>query len=308
MTSNPKDKDLNLSNNLLNNNSEFYEQFNQSIITETNRIRADPLSYIPILELHKTYFKDNLYTRENKTPIETYEGVSAFDEAISFLERQKPVPTLTYDKRLHLAALDHVKDIGPIGMFYHDSTETAKSPSERVDKYCEWENCCCENIDLSSSSGVECIINLIVDDGNPDRTRRNYLFNEEFTYFGPATGPHKEYEHITVINLIGGIRDKDKPFFDKANYKYDYPNDLNMNSNSNIVGVGGFSNFNEYDNKEKKKYKSSYQLQDEDAPDGTNEVKMKKVTRLYDGKKSKVTKKYYTLDNGTHHIVEVEEL
>ena len=35
---------------------------------------------------------------------------------------------------------------------------------------------------------------------------------------------------------------------------------------------------------------------------------MKKETRLWEGKKNKVTRKYYTLDNGTHHVVEVENI
>lgn len=287
-------KETNANNELLNNNNEFFERLNLSIVTETNRLRADPSSYIPILETYKNKFKGNVLKKENSSSIETYEGVSAFDNAIEFLYNQKPVNTLTYDDRLTIAAQDHVNDIGPLGLFSHESSSTLLYPSERVDKYCEWEICCCENIDLACSSGIECIVNLLVDDGDISRTRRKNLFNVNFNFFGVASGKHKNFETIVVINYVGGIRDKDKPFFNKSNYKYEYPKDLGLNNNLNT-------------DVNNKKYKTAYQLQDNDAPDGTKDVKIRKHIRLYEGKSNRVTKKYYNLDNGNQHIVEIEE-
>ena len=70
----------------------------------------------------------------------------------------------------------------------------------------------------------------------------------------------------------------------------------------------GFQNVKNKKDKKQLKIKSSYQLQDTDAPDGTTSMKITKQCRLFEGKKNKVTKKYYSLENGTHHVVEVEEI
>jgi uncharacterized protein YkwD len=278
----------------MSKDQEFFDTLKQSVVTESNRIRADPVCYIPILEEYITFFRDNnILAKPNQTPIETYEGPHAYEEAIKFLKKQKPVPTLTYDVRLYQAALDHAKDIGPKGLYSHESTD-GKNASERIDKYCEWETACCENIDLGAHSGVDVIVSLLVDDGIEKRLHREHLFREEFTHFGVAAAAHKDYETIVVINYVGGIRDLGRPFFNRETYKYEYPCDLNLGTKAAV--------------KKERKLKSSYQLQDEDAPDGTIEVKMKKAVRLYDGKKNKVTRKYYTLENGTHHVVEVEEI
>lgn len=267
----------------------FFDSLVQSVVAESNRIRADPTSYIPILEEYIGYFKDNVLHKPGQTPIETYEGPNAFTEAIKFLRKQKPLSTLTFDENITKAALDHVNDLGSKGLFSHEGTD-GKSASERIDKYCEWEKACAENIEVGCQSGVDVIVSLLVDDGIEKKIHRQHLFREELTHFGVASGPHKLYETVVVIDYTGGIREHGKPFFDKSTYKYQYPADLD-------------------EKKEKsKKPKTSYQLQDEDAPDGTVQVKMTKELRLWEGRKNKVTRKYYTLQDGSHHVVEVEEL
>lgn len=269
------------------------EEIKQSVLTESNRIRADPTSYVAILKQYIGYFKDNLLNRPNQIPIETYEGPAAYEKAIKFLKKQKPHHTLTFDDKLSKAAQDHAEEIGPLGLFTHESKE-GKNVSERLDKYCEWENACCENIDLGGSSGIDVIVSLLIDDGNEAKTHRENLFRDELTHFGIGVANHKDFDIVVVIDYTGGIRDVGKPYFNRSTYKYEYPKDLTL----------GFKKENEKENK----IKSSYQLQDEDAPDGTSSVKVVKQCRLYEGKKNKVTKKYYTLENGAHHVVEVEEI
>lgn len=272
-----------------------FEELKQSVLTEINRVRADPTSFIPILEEYKTYFKDNnnILYRPNQVPIETYEGDAAYDDTIRFLRKQRPVQTLTFDERLAKAAQEHASDLGPLGMFTHDSKD-GKNASERIDKYCEWEVACCENIDLGGKSGVDVVVALLVDDGVDKKLHREHVFRSELTHIGIGSCAHKDFETITVIDCVGGLRDKGKPYYDRKTYKYEYPKDLTM----------GFKK----EEKKDFKVKSSYQLQDGDAPDGTTSMKVVKQCRLYEKQKNKVTKKYYTLDNGTHHVVEVEEI
>lgn len=38
-----------------------------------------------------------------------------------------------------------------------------------------------------------------------DRGHRDNLFNKEFKVFGSYTGPHRDYEHMTCMDLAGGL-------------------------------------------------------------------------------------------------------
>lgn len=266
----------------------FYDTLISSTVTELNRIRADPTCYISILESQLGFFRDNILHRPNQTPIETYEGQAAFKEAIAFLKKQRPLQTLTFDENLSKSACDLVSDLGPKGLLSHETSD-GKNLSDRIEKYSEWEKSCGETIDIGSKTGVDVVVNILVDDGVEKRIHRQHMFRDDYSYFGVSAGAHKQYGSIVVIDFTGGLRPKGKPFFDKSTYKYEYPEDLSSK-------------------KKNVKPKSNYQLQDEDAPDGTVEIKMKNEIRIWDGKRNKVTKKFYCLDNGTTHIIEMEDL
>jgi len=269
-----------------------FQELSQSILTELNKVRLNPESYIPIIENQKNLFKDNILIRPNDTAIETHEGVAAYEEAIIFLMSQSAVNPLELDERISSAATEHVKDIGPRGIVSHEGT-LGKSLSDRIEAFCEWDTACGETIEIGGKSGEEIIVSLLVNDGVADRGDRINLFKTEFKFIGIACGYHKEYGTITVLNFCGGVRDKDTPFYNYENFKYEYP----LNLDSKTVEEGS----------KKVKVKNSFQLNDPDAPDGTVSVKIMKSTKLYNGKKVTITKKFYTLNNGQTHVVEVEE-
>src|SRR4051812_43619019 len=82
--------------------SHDYDYLKNAILIEHNRLREDPVSYIPILEKHRSYLKGNVLYRPKQTPVKTHEGEAAFNSAIEFLRYQKPVPSLALDERLCL--------------------------------------------------------------------------------------------------------------------------------------------------------------------------------------------------------------
>jgi len=271
-----------------NNNSQFnFSDLNTEILLEHNKIRSNPSSYIPILEEHIKLFKDNILHRPNEIPLQTNEGPSAYEEAIKFLEDQVPVNELELDENLSLACQDHIKDIAPKGLVTHDGTD-GSNVSDRIERYCEWEGTCAENIDLGSKTGVCVVLSLLVDDGVKSRGHRRNLFKPDVKRIGIYSGDHKEFETCIVIALAGDVREKGKPFFDIKNYKYTYPADLNAKP-------------------EKGKKKNVYQRDDEDAPDHTVSVKITKSMNLYNQKVRRVTKKFYKLEDGSEQIVEVED-
>ena len=50
----------------------------------------------------------------------------------------------------------------------------------------------------------EVMINLLVDDGSESRGHRTNIFKTEFNVFSSYTGPHKEYNTVSVINYAAG--------------------------------------------------------------------------------------------------------
>lgn len=267
-----------------------YTEIENDFFNHINLLRSDPVSFIPHLENLAKQFKNDILYRPGEIPLQTSEGTAAIDECIDFLKSVETASNFTRVEQLDKAARDHAKDIGAKGLVSHDGSD-GSNVSDRIERYCEWEGTCAENLDFGSKTGLNCLLSLIIDDGVPSRGHRKNVFNPNCKVIGIAANAHKEYEVCLVVDFCGGVRDKDKPFFDYSNYKYQYPEDLSKKQDSKT-----------------KKIKNNYQLDDEDAPDDTVAVKTIKQTKLFDGKVHRVTKKFYTLSDGSTTIVEVEDI
>ena len=265
-----------------------YDELRQNILNEHNRLLTDPQSYIPTLDKYLSYFKGDVLRVPNQKGLQTKEGPEAFIEAKKFLESLKPFDSLTYDQRLFRAANDHLNDIGPKGLFTHEGSD-GSTVSERIERYCEWEGTCVQNVDFGGKTAVDVIISLLVDDGMEGRPHRKNMFSKDLKYIGVAVGDHKESGVVTIITYVGGMRDLGKPFFDTKTYKYQYPANLDSKAAP------------------KKKEKNSLQAEDDDAPDGAVSVKITKSEKEFNGKKHWATKKTYTMKDGTQQIIEIED-
>jgi uncharacterized protein YkwD len=266
--------------------SQNYEELRLAIMKEHNKLRTNPKSFITLLEEEINYFRDSILSRTGEIPIQTNEGKAAYLNAIEFLKIQDPVAALTLNESLTKAAEDHAKDIGLKGIVSHDSSD-GKNVSDRIERYTEWDTACGENLDFGSKNAVDIIINLLVDDGIENRPHRGHLFNPKFNYVGIGLAEHKEFDIVIVLDYVGGVRALGTPHFDFKNFKYQYPENMEKKYN---------------------KPKTAFQLEDTDAPDTTISVKIQKSTKLFNGKLHKVTKKLYTLEDGSVHIVEVEDV
>jgi hypothetical protein len=269
-----------------------YQEIAKELFVLHNKLREQPSSFIPHVQEYMKFIKGGkdetgyIFAKPRENYVMLHEGKVAFEEAIEFLKTQKAVPQLLLDGNLCLAAEDHLNDIGPNGLVSHESSD-GKNVSDRVERYSEWETALGENLDFGTKSPMGILINLLVDDGNKARPHRKHLFSETYQYVGIAVGPHKEYNYAAVLDYAGNVRKLGTPFFDFRNYKYQYPTNLEEKS---------------------KKPKTPLQLEDPDAPDEAVSVKMVKSGKLFNGRYHKITKKFYTLKDGTTHIVEVEDL
>ena len=258
-----------------------------SLYEKLNKLRQNPKSYIPLIEAEMKSLKKNniLKRKDSNLQIQTIEGKEAYEDAILFLKQQKPVPALKKENKLSYAAQDLVKDIGERGVVTHEDKE-GQYTSERIEKYCEWDFCANEVIEVSSKNPQDILISLLVDDGVRNRADRMALFNEIYNYVGISCGPHIEYEIVTVFVFVGGIRQKGTLFYQlRSEYEL-------RNYDDNDYGC------NE---------KNPYLIKDPDAINNTVGLRVVKTKKFLGNKKIIITKKFYKLEDGTQHVVELEE-
>ncbi len=179
----------------------------QEIVEEMNRARQNPSAYARHLEELKSYFDKDLLKLPGKIPVRTREGAKAVEEAIAFLKRARPLGKLKASEGMSRAAKDHVLDQGRSGKTGHTGQDGSK-PYERMERYGSWEGLSGENIAYGDETARMIVMQLIIDDGVPNRGHRENIFNPEFRFAGVAVGFHPIYRTMCVINFAGQFIEK----------------------------------------------------------------------------------------------------
>ena len=166
---------------------------------ETNLVRRNPGAYAEHLEAMLPHFDGMMMDRPGRAMLRTEEGAAAVQEAIEALRGRTPAQPLRWSNGLAEAAADHVRDQGPIGGLEHYGTD-GSDPARRAERRGRWVSGMAENIAYGENPAREVVIQLLVDDGVPDRGHRNNILDGNWGVEGVACGPHRDYRQICVMN------------------------------------------------------------------------------------------------------------
>jgi uncharacterized protein YkwD len=186
--------------------ADYLSRLEREVIDEMNLVRTDPRGYMRHVEKLRDHHVGGGVFEFNSGRFASKEGLAAVEEAIDFLKKAKPVGPLSPSKGLSLAAKSHVDDIGPAGFLTHTGTD-GSTMKARIEKQGSWQNTIGENMAFGLNSGRDIVVQLIVDDGVPDRGHRGNIFKAQYRVAGVSTGNHKVFNTCCVIDYAGGFSD-----------------------------------------------------------------------------------------------------
>tara|TARA_B110000208_G_scaffold166897_1_gene206050 strand:- start:23 stop:2536 length:2514 start_codon:yes stop_codon:yes gene_type:complete len=184
-------------------------EFRRAIIAEINAARTRPALYAYKLLARARRFKGKLYYHDKKAkPVKTIEGVVPVKQVAKILRRMDPLPPVCrMPAGLCKAAMDHVRDIGPAGLYAHKGTDGSTTP-DRIRRYGTLDGGA-ENLSFGAHTAEHVVCGMLIDDGIPDRRYRHSLLEDDFDCIGIAHGPHKKAGKCCVIvfarNYLPGL-------------------------------------------------------------------------------------------------------
>lgn len=173
------------------------------VLAEVNLARTAPRTYAGFLREFRALFRGQYFVLPgDDTRLMTNEGVKAVDEAIKALSHRKPLPPLAWSDGLAAAAAELAKEQGESGAIGHGD-----SIRERIDRYGKWNRQIGENIGYGPTKARNMVMQLIVDDGVPDRGHRKNTFSTVYHTAGVACGPHPGFGNMCVIDFADQFRE-----------------------------------------------------------------------------------------------------
>jgi len=182
-----------------------YRRIEREVLAELNAVRANPSAYAANLSALLPLFNGNLIKKPGMTvSIRTNEGASAVREAIAVLQRQAPLTGLTLSTGMSAAAADLANDQRRTGNMGHTGSD-GSSPGSRLSAHGTWQMSYSENVDYGPFlTGRDVVIDLLVDDGVPDRGHRRNIFDANAHVVGIACGTHPKFRSMCVIDQAYG--------------------------------------------------------------------------------------------------------
>eukprot|EP00347_Sterkiella_histriomuscorum_P022639 403337718 len=133
----------------------------------------------------------------------------------------QPLEPLHWSHELYCASKDHADDIGPLGLYGHDSS-LGLNMYDRIRCFSDKEpGMLAENVAFGSYQPLEALILMLIDDGDiQDRKMRENLLDPAVRYIGFSTGKHKFQTGMCVAMLCFEFLDKNEVRYMHEQVKY----------------------------------------------------------------------------------------
>jgi uncharacterized protein YkwD len=184
-------------------NVDYLSTVEKDVILEMNKARSNPALYADLYISPRTKKYDGKLYNGSVT---TNEGVAVVNDCISFMKKAKALPVLNPAKGLSLAAQDHSSTQGETDQTGHTGVD-GSTPFTRIEKYGTYRTAG-ENIAYRATSGRDIVVQLLIDDGVPNRGHRKNIMNKDFSSSGVGfTKKHKTYGSVCVITYAGTYKE-----------------------------------------------------------------------------------------------------
>lgn len=176
----------------------------RAVVQELSDLRWRPKVYVKYLRELRPYYEGRILRLPERAPIRTEEGVRALDEAIAFLESAESAGPLRWNDGLWRAARELAFDQSGSGGTGHLGSRGSHI-RERLDRQGTLASAAGECIFYGPDDARMIAIQLVVDDGVPDRGHRRTLFSFDLHQAGAALAPHPEWGQVCVIDFADGF-------------------------------------------------------------------------------------------------------
>lgn len=120
------------------------------------------------------------------------------------LKATSGLKVLQPEEALYRAAHKHAVASGNEGKLGH--TSSAGTFEQRLKPLATEFNYLLENCDYGSSTAMDILMNLMIDEGLPEVGHRKNILHKEVDAVGVAIAPHTTYQH-TCVQVFGLVRD-----------------------------------------------------------------------------------------------------
>ncbi len=181
----------------------------RQVVVEINWARQHPKAAAAELRTWLPRFEGGRYLDFPGEPrLRTQEGPAAVEEAIAFLDMQRPLAPVAWSERLQKAAEDLARDQEQHGGLGHQTSD-GSHPWDRIARYGTASASVGEVVTYGSfgqpGEPRRAVLALIVDDGVKDRGHRTVLYDGAFTLAGAAWGPHPLYTRMVAVDFASGF-------------------------------------------------------------------------------------------------------
>lgn len=170
--------------------------FLRELVDEIAKARTDPKSYANKVEAYIPHFQDKILRLPNTNiGIKTQEGPDAYKECVDFLRNQAEecevqIPSKGLTKIADELLVVVKKDPSQIG---------AVDMNGLIDKYGSFTGAFNRVMECGGTTPEQIVVNILVSDGDKNRSQRDALLNKSLKRIGVASGKHDIYKQATII-------------------------------------------------------------------------------------------------------------